>query len=285
MGNEGEGVEENGGWTANSTVDPPLQRVGDSTEIVEETQLDHQRRGPNLALEIPKRTFEDATEDFVRINMSLTPSPTPRRVNFSPLPSPKISKFDESPGPSTSKNKLVFRSLLPKLSFKYRNTTSDIQKAAVLALGGPSAETRGKPRFQRTFSLPKLFTPRTKKTSSFPVTPTVHSNPESMHGQREANDTLPTKGEARPPIHRSRSVPVLNKDGRSMTRMDSFGGVFRVIPTTPRVANKTTTTASNPSPENGTGSSLYPNSVVPSPKEAKNRYFIRSSKYRRENKR
>ncbi|GKV12222.1 hypothetical protein SLEP1_g23401 [Rubroshorea leprosula] len=250
MGNEGEGVEENGGWTANSTVDPPLQRVGDSTEIVEETQLDHQRRGPNLALEIPKRTFEDATEDFVRINMSLTPSPTPRRVNFSPLPSPKISKFDESPGPSTSKNKLVFRSLLPKLSFKYRNTTSDIQKAAVLALGGPSAETRGKPRFQRTFSLPKLFTPRTKKTSSFPVTPTVHSNPESMHGQREANDTLPTKGEARPPIHRSRSVPVLNKDGRSMTRMDSFGGVFRVIPTTPRVANKTTTTASNPSPEN-----------------------------------
>ncbi|GLT69758.1 hypothetical protein SLA2020_418840 [Shorea laevis] len=251
MENEGEGVEENGEKTANSTVDLPLQRVGDSTEIVEETQLDHKRKGPNLALEIPNRTLEDATEDFVRINMPLTPNPTPRRVNFSPLPSPKIAKFDESPGPSQSKNKLVFRSLLPKLSFKSRNTTLDIEKAAILALGGPSAETRGrKPPFHRTFSLPKVFTPRTKKTSSFPVTPTVHSNPESMHGQREANDTLSTKGEARPSIHRSLSVPVPNKDGRSMTQMDSFGGVYRVIPTTPRVAKETATTASNTSPEN-----------------------------------
>lgn len=46
------------------------------------------------------------------------------------------------------------------------------------------------------------------------------------------------KGRLQLPIHRSHSVPVLIKDG-SVRQIDSLGGVFRVIPTTPRVKDGT----------------------------------------------
>ena len=40
------------------------------------------------------------------------------------------------------------------------------------------------------------------------------------------------------PMHRSRSVPVLNKEG-SIKQMDSLGSVYRVVPTTPRITEQT----------------------------------------------
>ncbi|XWS55814.1 hypothetical protein CRYUN_Cryun09bG0032400 [Craigia yunnanensis] len=239
MENEGDHVvkKQNGEGTSNNhTLDPPLQRFGDSTEIIEETPLGQHRSRDDLILEIPPRTLEDAREDFVRIDMALTPATTPKRVNFSPMPSPIFSRFDESPIHPSSKSKSSLKSLLPKLSFKYRNNNLEIEKAAILALGGSSAEIREKPRISRTFSLSKFFAPRMKNTSSLPGTPTAHSNPESMHGEQ--------KGGARPPIHRSHSVPVLNKDG-SITQLDSLGGVFLVIPTTPCIVKETVLTTSN----------------------------------------
>ncbi|OMO73524.1 Zinc finger, RING-CH-type [Corchorus olitorius] len=231
----GEGTSSNNN-NSNNTVDLPLQRLGDSTEITEETYHGQHRRRDDLVLEIPPRTLEDAREDFVRIDMAITPTATPKRVNFSPMPSPIFSRFDDSPVQSSSKGKLAFKSLLPKLSFKSRNNNSEIEKAAILALGGSSADVQGKPRFSRTFSLSKIFTPRMKNISSFPNTPTTHSNPESMHGGQ--------KGGAVPPIHRSHSVPVLIKDG-SIAQLDSLGNVFRVIPTTPRPVKGTVLTTSN----------------------------------------
>lgn len=61
------------------------------------------------------------------------------------------------------------------------------------------------------------------------------------------------KGGALPPIHRSHSVPVLIKDG-SIVQLDSFGGVFRVIPTTPRTVKGTVLTTSNTFTKNDNGS-------------------------------
>lgn len=46
------------------------------------------------------------------------------------------------------------------------------------------------------------------------------------------------KGGQQLPMHRSRSVPVLNKEG-SVKQMDSLGSVYRVVPTTPRVTEQT----------------------------------------------
>ncbi|KAF2289948.1 hypothetical protein GH714_039271 [Hevea brasiliensis] len=175
----------------------------------------------DLVLEIPSRTLEDIREDFVSIQMPATPSLTPKRVNFSPIPSPSFIKMNDSPDPFTSKSKSTIRSLLPKLSFKYRSTTSDIENAAILALGGSSAAIEKKPFLSRTLSFTRF--------SKMSHVPTLQ------------------KGFAQKPIHRSHSVPEINKE-ESIRQMDSSGGIFRVIPTTPRAAEVTVTTASNMSP-------------------------------------
>ncbi|KAL9143582.1 hypothetical protein ABFS82_14G244400 [Erythranthe guttata] len=65
----------------------------------------------------------------------------------------------------------------------------------------------------------RIFTPRTKMTSSLPVTPVTHSNPDSVR------DTKEVRG-----ISRSLSVPDMKKE-KGIRKIDSF---FRVIPSTPR---------------------------------------------------
>ncbi|KAA8516540.1 hypothetical protein F0562_016954 [Nyssa sinensis] len=229
-----------GASNKNHVDHPPIQKVGDSSEIIEETPTGQHQTGQNLVLEIPPKTLQGSMGDFVVINIPSLPSPipTPKRVNFSPMPSPSCARFNGSPSPSSSRGKSSMKSLLPKLSFKFRNSSAEIEKAAILALGGSPSGMRKKPLIPRTLSLPKLFTPKMKRPSSLPVTPIAHSNPESMHGRNTIDALNSAKGGTQLPIHRSRSVPVLNKDG-SIRQMDSLGGVFRVIPSTPRVAEGT----------------------------------------------
>ncbi|KAK3033708.1 hypothetical protein RJ639_034483 [Escallonia herrerae] len=213
---------------------PPIQKVGEPSEIMEEDMSSQQQRRLNLVVEIPRKTLEGSGEDFVRINMPPTPSRTPKRVNFSPLPSPSYAKFNGSPSPSSSRIKATMKYLLPKLSFKLRNTTSEIEKAAILALGGSPQASREKTLIPRTLSLTKLFTQKMKRTSSLPVIPIAHSNPESTHGGNTVDAVNSSKVVTRPSIHRSRSVPLLNKVG-SITQMDSLSAIIRVVPT-PREA-------------------------------------------------
>uniref|UniRef100_A0A2P2M0S5 Protein binding protein n=1 Tax=Rhizophora mucronata TaxID=61149 RepID=A0A2P2M0S5_RHIMU len=152
--------------------------------------------------------------------------------------------MNKSPDPSTS-GKSSMRSFIPKLSFKFRNNPSDIEKAAtILALGGSSLAAREKPLTSRTMSFTNIFTPRAKRPSSLPVTPIAHSNPESTHGGNSINPHGFSKGEAQLAIHRSHSVPALNKDG-SIRQLDSLGGRFRVVPTAPCAAEQSGTKRPN----------------------------------------
>ncbi|CAL1378441.1 unnamed protein product [Linum trigynum] len=231
----------------------PLQRAASSTEITEE-KLEHQRRWQHdLSVEIPARNMEEVSDDFVAIQMPSyrSPTSTPKRVNFSPFRSPSFAIYSESPDGSTSKAKSTRKNLLPKLSFKYRRSTADIERAAILALGGSPDSVKERSFFRRTTSLTKLFgfTPRTnnKNTTSLPVSPISRSNPESMHGRHTIDPHNSAKGEAQLPMHRSRSVPVLNKDV-SLRQLDSLGGVIRVIPATPRSPIGTLQATSMPSP-------------------------------------
>lgn len=211
------------------TIEDPVrkqndnQQMGESIEITEENPTGQRNRPhPHLVLEIPSRSVQCTPEDSVRISIL----PTPKRVNFSPMNSPAVAGLKRSLSSTMRRDKSSFKSLLPKLSFKFRNSSSEIENAAILALGSPSSVRGGRSRMTRTFSLSKIFTSKGNKASSLPVTPIAHSNPGSTHGSN--------KGLLQLPIHRSHSVPVLVKDG-SVRHMDSFGGVFRVVPTTPRV--------------------------------------------------
>ncbi|KAI3412816.1 RING-CH-type domain-containing protein [Psidium guajava] len=213
----------------------PAPGVRSDPEIIEEIpDADHQGR-QSLLLEIPARTSEIGREDTPIIDIPPTPNLTPRRVNFSPMPSPSFAKADGTSSPSPSNRRTTMKALLPKLSFKFKNNTFDIEKAALVALGASPAGRRERPLIPRTFSFTRLFTPRKKTASSLPVTPIAHSNPESMHGRNTTEQLSSAKAEVKPSIHRSLSVPVINKDG-STRPMDSLGNMFRIVPTTPRVA-------------------------------------------------
>ncbi|KAL8125956.1 hypothetical protein AgCh_013305 [Apium graveolens] len=204
-----------------------IPQIGESSEISEESIASQLLERQNHVVEIPMRTPQSSSEKSVNINMPLTPSTTPKRVIFSPIPSPSYAKFNGSSSPSLSQGKSSLKCLLPKLSFKLKNTNSDIEKAAILALVG-SSSPRNKSFFPSTGSLTRLFTPRMKNTSSLPVTPTIHSNPESTHGGNTSD--------------------VQNAD------LETLGGVFRVVSIAPRVTEGTSA-PSNATPPLDTGES------------------------------
>ncbi|XP_050935970.1 uncharacterized protein LOC103501900 isoform X4 [Cucumis melo] len=208
----------------------PIQKdEGTAAGITEEKEHSHQWKRSNLVLEIPSRTPESSPQDYHAIKMPQTP----RKVNFLLTPSPSDVRINGSgsPGPSSSRGKSSIRSLFPKLSFIHRSS-SDVEKVANLALEGSLNGAQEKPSISRSLSLSKIFTPRIKRTSSLPVTPIIHSNPESAHGGTRggATNVIVGKGAQRQ-ISRSLSVPVNDKES-SLRRMDSF---FRVIPSTPLV--------------------------------------------------
>ncbi|KAL8125957.1 hypothetical protein AgCh_013305 [Apium graveolens] len=229
-----------------------IPQIGESSEISEESIASQLLERQNHVVEIPMRTPQSSSEKSVNINMPLTPSTTPKRVIFSPIPSPSYAKFNGSSSPSLSQGKSSLKCLLPKLSFKLKNTNSDIEKAAILALVG-SSSPRNKSFFPSTGSLTRLFTPRMKNTSSLPVTPTIHSNPESTHGGNTSDVQNADKGGNQFFIHRSHSVPELNKDGTLM-QLETLGGVFRVVSIAPRVTEGTSA-PSNATPPLDTGES------------------------------
>ncbi|KAJ4830167.1 hypothetical protein Tsubulata_010299, partial [Turnera subulata] len=258
MGKEGESVAQNINEGASSyTVDRSITRAVSLPEITEENLVGQQRVHQDLFLELPSRTLEDGRNDFIAIEMPPNPSLTPnKRVNFSPMPSPTCPTIHEpldpypilnDPVDPSSKTKSAKKSLLPKLSFKYGNNTLDIEKAAILALGGSSASIKEKPSIYRTLSFTRLFAPKSKKPSSLPATPIAHSNPGSTHGGNAINPQVLAKG----PIHRSHSVPVLNEEG-SIKRLDSVGGVLRIVPATPRMHEGIVTATSKGSPSDNT---------------------------------
>ncbi|KAL6507927.1 hypothetical protein OROGR_024122 [Orobanche gracilis] len=236
-----------------------VPKARESTEIiVEDTLSNQQNQRQDLILNIPNQpTVGGSMDDFVTANMPSSPPPTPKRVNFSPLPSPNRTRISGSPGPSSSKGKLALKCFVPKLSFKFRNTNTEIEKAAMLALGASPEKTLN----IRTFSLTKLFTSKMNRTSSLPATPILHSNPESAHGGSVNTSTDVAKCGPKRSIRRSRSVPVFNEDG-SVKRMDYLGSVYRVIPSTPRSTDETAgisaPNATNDTDENNTFSEEIP---------------------------
>ncbi|OIW21083.1 hypothetical protein TanjilG_28532 [Lupinus angustifolius] len=207
-----------------------------SSEITEELPSEQHGTRQNHNLEIPTRKLKGSEEDHFRINMPPTPPP-PRTVNYSPYPSSGLSRSDETAGSSSSKSRSTIKNFLTKLSFKIHNSSSEIEKAAFLALQGSSTVAPKTLSISRTLS-PSMLAAGTAKTAlSLPVTPIAHSKPESTHGGNIASVPISVENGMKLPIHRSHSVPDFTKD-------DNASCMFRMVPTTPRLAEKTVTTTS-----------------------------------------
>ncbi|KAL8115475.1 uncharacterized protein LOC141666655 isoform X2 [Apium graveolens] len=205
----------------------PVDKIDESSEFGQETLHNKHQRKPNLSLEIPSRNLEVSPQDFVQMKMPPTPTPTPKKVNFLLTSSPTDVRANTSPGPSSFKAKSSMKQLLPKMSFKYKNSSSDAERTTNVLSAGPQE----KPSMSRSWSLTKIFTPRMKRTSSLPITHISRSNSEIIRGgNSNSSPNLEFKG-AQKHISRSLSVPDLNQ-GPTIRRMDSF---IRVIPSTPRL--------------------------------------------------
>lgn len=161
--------------------------------VTDESSDVHHLKNHNLLLEMPSRISEDSSSsDFVAIRMPLTPSPTPthKRVNFlvtSRSVDAPMSNNNNSinPGNSASRGKSSIRSMLPKLNFKHRRSSSDIEKAVLTAAAPEESSSSGpeeKSSISRTVSLTKIFTPKINRTSSLPVEEIGRANTESALG-------------------------------------------------------------------------------------------------------
>ncbi|XP_017215109.1 uncharacterized protein LOC108193053 isoform X2 [Daucus carota subsp. sativus] len=204
----------------------PVDEIDESSEFSQETPHNKHPRKPNLSLEIPSRNMEISPQEFVEMKMPPTPTPTPKKVNFILTPSPTDARANASPGPSSFKAKSSMKQLLPKMSFKYKNSSSDAERPNNILSGGPQEKSS----MSRSWSLTRIFTPRMKRTSSLPVTQISRSNSEIIRGGNLGSSlNLEFKGSQKH-ISRSLSVPDLNK-GPTIRRMDSF---IRVIPSTPQ---------------------------------------------------
>ncbi|KAH0660452.1 hypothetical protein KY289_029200 [Solanum tuberosum] len=212
-----------------------------SSGITEESEHAKQWKRPNLFVEIPSKSSDASNQESVQVKMLSAPTPTPKRVNFLLTPSPSNSRANAFPSPSSCRGKSSIKSLLPRLSFKLRNMNSDTEKATLPDSDTSAMVPQEKVSIPRSWSFTKLFTPRVKRTSSLPVTPIDHSNPESASGSISRAMTFGPK-ETQLRISRSLSLPVINKDRRTR-RVESF---FRVIPSTPQGKDGDSTVPATP---------------------------------------
>ncbi|KAL5717163.1 hypothetical protein ACHQM5_010226 [Ranunculus cassubicifolius] len=213
--------------TASTSASTNL-KDGSSSGVTEDIRPVQPWRRQDLIVDIPSRKFPDSCQD-VRINMQTTPSPTPTRAGLPPTPS---SKRNESLGATLPSGRSSKKSLLTRLSFKYQSTASEVEKSYIV-MGSPSPGKQKGTFFMRSFSFTNIFTPKMRKTSSVPVTPVAPVSLESVHAGTTKHPVFSTKKEMQRHIARSLSMPV--SKGKSIRRMDSSAGKFRVVPTTPRV--------------------------------------------------
>ncbi|XP_042375923.1 uncharacterized protein LOC121969754 isoform X1 [Zingiber officinale] len=204
-------------------------------------------RRPKLSIDVPSRDFLISAMNYPKLNTFSTHGSAPNRTNLVPLSSPASAKMNASSCSSSSRGKPPFRRFLSGLSFKFQSSASEIERfegqAPELYLGG----RREKPSFLSSFnSFSKLFSPSVGRTSSLPL---------DEHGvTSRVNLTIDSSSFERKEVHhisRSISFPVNMKHAKSkrIKRMNSLGGVFRVIPSTPRVVGLSSVVTDIISPE------------------------------------
>ncbi|KAG4916328.1 hypothetical protein JHK87_053885 [Glycine soja] len=212
------------GTSSSSRAYNPIQKDVEPSEITEELPSRHTHGRSKSLTEIPTRTLDETREEFFRTSKPPTPS--------------LRSQINEFQVPSSTKNESTTKTLIPKLSFKFHNTCSDVEEASIPALEGSPPERLQDPIISRTSS------PNGKKISSLPVTPIAQSNQESEHGGNISYPATHVKKGQQLPMHRSRSVPVLTEDGNTYV-----GAMFRIVPTTPRLARSIATTSTKSPPD------------------------------------
>ncbi|XP_058195437.1 uncharacterized protein LOC131311858 isoform X1 [Rhododendron vialii] len=200
-------------------------------ESEESALVQLQSRKPNLSsLQIPERSMESTLSSFMRID---TPSHGP---------SPSSTRARLPPKPNSAKLKPSVRNLLPKGSFRAKYLS---QCGEETVLDTPDAPMSNKPSTSMSFPLKAQ-----KSAHSLPVSPVANLGLQSAEERDLEGHFEISKLEIQHHMMRSSSVPVIVKT-RSLRRMNSDGGLIRVIPATPHPA-----TVDGASPKNASDTEI-----------------------------
>ncbi|TVU06843.1 hypothetical protein EJB05_46879 [Eragrostis curvula] len=189
-----------------------------ATTISVQKHASDQPQRPHLSIDIPT----SSTPDHL-----LTPTPTEADIT----PTPDGSNTKRRPGipitPGSSSSKSSTMPPKPQLSpsLILRQTVKSL-----LPVGSFKSSVKG---YETSFS--KFFNARMVRTSSLPLDDV--SGVDALPHEVEKSSTTSVNKKA---VHicRSQSLPMNMKkfNAKSFKRMDSLGGMFRVVPSTPKVA-------------------------------------------------
>ncbi|XP_052178344.1 uncharacterized protein LOC127792062 [Diospyros lotus] len=182
------------------------QEDGEESSLVVPQQ---QSRRPNLSsLQIPARSMENTLSNF----------------------SPSSNRAGLPPRPNSAKFKSSVRNLLPQRSFRGKGLSQDGEKTVLILPDTPLSE---RPSTSRSFSLNKVFvSSSTKSAHSLPVTPVANSGLQTTTVVNLDKHSEISNPEIEHHMKRSFSVPV-NIKTRSFRRMNSTGGLIRIISAKP----------------------------------------------------
>ncbi|CAN6247896.1 unnamed protein product [Urochloa humidicola] len=198
------------------TNPPPPHREPqeDTTAPTQPNPASEQRPRPHLSIDIPASSLPDHL---------LTPTPTEADITPTPTGSSSTTTRGRGPGgipitpvsSSSSRTKQPLRSP----SFMLRQTVKSL-----LPLGS----------FKSSVVKAKLFSSKVMaRTSSLPLDDSAGVEALSQQAKSSASSTS-----TEPTLHicRSQSLPMSMKkfNAKSFKRMDSLGGMYRVVPSTPR---------------------------------------------------
>ncbi|XP_062185851.1 uncharacterized protein LOC133889344 [Phragmites australis] len=174
-----------------------------------------QRQRPHLSIDIPAASLPDHL---------LTPTPTEADIN--PAPGSNTNRGPSipiAPGSSSIRSSAPPRPQRSP-SFMLRRTVKSL-----LPVGSFKSSVKG---YEASFS--KFFNSRISRTSSLPLDDV--SGVDALSHQVDKSSTSSTTEKA---LHicRSQSLPMTMKksNAKSFKRMDSLGGMYRIVPSTPRV--------------------------------------------------
>uniref|UniRef100_A0A453ABL1 RING-CH-type domain-containing protein n=1 Tax=Aegilops tauschii subsp. strangulata TaxID=200361 RepID=A0A453ABL1_AEGTS len=209
------GLQQSSSSGSSSAITNPMQGVGGGGGPAPDDQ--QPKRPPHLSIDIPAATSAPLTP-----TASAEPDATPatpgsnaRRTPGSGSGSGKSGAPAKPPAPQRTP------------SFMLRQTVRSLLPGG----GSFKSSVRG-----YEASLSRLFSGRIARTASLPAVDHAALS-ASVHATDKTPPSVPAAAADKTSMHRSQSLPMNMKkfsSAKSIKRMNSLGGVYRVVPSTPR---------------------------------------------------
>ncbi|KAE8791889.1 hypothetical protein D1007_33516 [Hordeum vulgare] len=221
--------ESSGGGTGSATITNPMQGgVGGGCPAPDDQQA---KRPPHLSIDIPAASPSSVPP---------TPTASAEAEAVAATPGSNASRTPGSgSGSGSGKNGAPAKPPAPQRtpSFMLRQTVRSLLPGG----GSFKSSVRG-----YEASLSRLFSGRIARTASLPAVDDGALSASAHGAGDKTQQSVPAAAADKTGMHRSQSLPMNMKkfsSAKSIKRMNSLGGVYRVVPSTPRATAATSNAA------------------------------------------